>query len=59
MRARSHSNGHGRAEKGVCVCEDGFSGRECDIECNNHGQAIPGGCVCDPEYTGKFCDKRT
>merc|ERR1711871_964033 len=55
--SKEECNGHGRAEKGVCVCEDGFSGRECDIECNNHGQATTGGCVCDPEYTGKFCDK--
>jgi len=55
--SKEECNGHGHAEKGVCVCEDGFSGRECDIECNNHGQAIVGGCVCDPEYTGKFCDK--
>lgn len=57
---------HGQYGGGMCHCEDGWKGAECDIplgdcqvpDCNQHGQCVRGSCVCNPGWKGGFCDER-
>ena len=57
---------HGQYGGGMCHCEDGWKGAECDIplgdcqvpDCNQHGQCVRGSCVCNPGWKGVFCDER-
>jgi hypothetical protein len=57
---------HGQYGGGMCHCEEGWKGAECDIplgdcqvpDCNQHGQCDRGSCVCNPGWKGAFCDER-
>lgn len=57
---------HGQYGGGMCHCEEGWKGAECDIplgdcqvpDCNQHGQCVRGSCVCNPGWKGAFCDER-
>lgn len=58
---------HGQYGGGVCHCEDGWKGAECDIpltdcqvpDCNQHGQCVQGTCICSAGWKGPFCSERT
>ena len=44
-----------------CVCADGWSGAECEIEppychCGEHGRCTKDGCACDAGWSGAQCD---
>lgn len=57
---------HGQYGGGMCHCEEGWKGAECDIplgdcqvpDCNQHGQCVRGSCVCNPGWKSAFCDER-
>lgn len=57
---------HGQYGGGICHCEEGWKGAECDIplgdcqvpDCNQHGQCVRGSCVCNPGWKGEFCEER-
>ena len=47
-------------EKGVCQCEQGFSGKDCSqrvckLDCNR-GRCLDNHCVCPPDYHGERCE---
>ena len=54
---------HGTCEEGNCVCDDGWTGDNCDIDkcasvnCGDHGTCSDGACVCDNGWTGALCDE--
>ena len=56
---------HGHYGGGVCHCEDGWKGSECDIPiaecematCSSHGRCIEGECHCERGWKGLFCDQ--
>ena len=58
-------SGHGVYSKGVCQCEPGWKGKECQIrrdqceisDCNEHGECIQGLCHCYPGYKGQHCEE--
>ncbi|VDO86472.1 unnamed protein product [Soboliphyme baturini] len=51
-----------------CICHDGFTGKECEINiddcqsapCGENGSCVDHvrsfECLCKPGYTGRFCD---
>ena len=39
-----------------CVCENGWVGTECDVECSFHGEIINGSCICHESWWGQVCD---
>jgi hypothetical protein len=55
---------HGKYGGGLCHCEEGWKGPECDIpehdcqvpDCSGHGQCLAGVCVCQPGWKGTFCE---
>lgn len=57
---------HGQYGGGICHCEDGWKGAECDVplgdcqvpDCNQHGQCVRGSCVCSSGWKGTFCNER-
>lgn len=57
---------HGRYSGGICHCELGWKGSECDVpeneceigNCNGNGVCVAGKCVCSDGWTGQFCDSR-
>lgn len=57
---------HGHYGGGVCHCEDGWKGAECDIpvgecevpNCSSHGRCIEGECRCERGWKGPYCDQR-
>lgn len=57
---------HGHYGGGVCHCEEGWKGSECDIPvsecemptCSNHGRCIEGDCHCERGWKGLFCEQR-
>lgn len=57
---------HGHYGGGVCHCEEGWKGAECDIpqgeceepNCSNHGRCIDGECHCERGWKGPFCEQR-
>ena len=56
---------HGKYGGGLCHCEEGWKGPECDIpehdcqvpDCSGHGQCLAGVCVCQPGWKGTFCEQ--
>ena len=59
----------GVCSAGECLCLDGYTGEDCDIEpdqcvyptvleCGNHGHCTAGRCICDPGFEGAFCEVR-
>lgn len=58
---------HGHYGGGVCHCEEGWKGSECDIpvgecevpNCSSHGRCIEGECHCERGWKGPFCDRST
>lgn len=59
-------SGHGLYGGGVCHCEDGWKGTECDVpkedcipaDCGSHGRCISGQCRCARGWKGDACDQR-
>ena len=65
---------HGTCDAGSCVCEDGFSGANCDVcsltdadgacevcseeMCHHHGTCEAGRCLCMAGWSGPFCAQR-
>jgi len=58
---------HAYCESGMCVCEDGWSGSDCDVEdrcftgtlnCGSHGDCVDNACVCDDGWQGELCDEQ-
>eukprot|EP01052_Picozoa_sp_SAG31_P039843 SAG31_NODE_5615_length_2423_cov_2.452668_1_plen_558_part_00 len=54
---------HGHCDDGTCRCEQGYSGRSCDVfdpcfgvDCGGHGHCVGGSCVCEDNYTGASCE---
>ncbi|XP_023654438.1 tenascin-R isoform X1 [Paramormyrops kingsleyae] len=59
-----HCSGHGRFSLDVCgcVCEDGWTGRNCSEarcpgDCSGQGMCVEGECVCDSDFTGENCSE--
>ena len=58
-------SGHGQYGGGLCHCEEGWKGAECDIpesdcrvaDCSGHGQCVRGSCHCKPGWKGETCDE--
>nr|CAD7259172.1 unnamed protein product [Timema shepardi] len=56
---------HGKYGGGMCHCEEGWKGPECDIpehdcqvpDCSGHGQCLGGVCICRPGWKGTFCNQ--
>ncbi|PSN55675.1 Teneurin-a [Blattella germanica] len=56
---------HGKYGGGLCHCEEGWKGPECDIpehdcqvpDCSGHGQCLAGVCVCQAGWKGTFCEQ--
>lgn len=59
-------SGHGQYGGGLCHCEEGWKGAECDIpesdcrvaDCSGHGQCLQGTCHCKPGWKGEACDEK-
>lgn len=60
-----HCSGHGRYVQGICRCEVGWKGTECNvpvtecevIDCNNQGICVAGKCQCRAGYKGNHCEE--
>lgn len=56
---------HGHYGGGICHCEEGWKGPECDVPagecqvpgCTGHGRCIEGECHCERGWKGPFCDQ--
>ena len=65
MSCPNNCSGHGKCQSdNTCVCDDGWSGKDCsEIKCMNdcfgHGTCdkTTGNCTCDPGYGGIDCSK--
>lgn len=59
-------SGHGHYGGGICHCEEGWKGPECDVPasecqipgCTGHGRCIEGDCHCERGWKGLFCELR-
>lgn len=59
-------SGHGHYGGGLCHCEEGYKGPECEIPatecqvpgCSSHGRCIEGECHCDRGFKGIDCSQR-
>lgn len=59
-------SGHGHYGGGMCHCEEGFKGPECEIPagecqvpgCSGHGRCIDGECHCERGHKGHDCSIR-
>lgn len=57
---------HGHYGGGLCHCEEGYKGAECEIpagecqnpSCSNHGRCIEGECHCERGFKGNDCSQR-
>ncbi|MBN2096595.1 hypothetical protein JW752_04355, partial [Candidatus Peregrinibacteria bacterium] len=58
---------HSCCEGGVCVCEDGWSGDQCDqedrcftgtLDCGSYGDCVDNTCVCHDGWQGELCDEQ-
>lgn len=57
---------HGHYGGGLCHCEEGYKGGECEIPagecqvpgCSGHGRCIEGECHCERGYKGHDCAER-
>lgn len=57
---------HGHYGGGICHCEEGWKGPECDVPinecqvpgCTGHGRCIEGDCHCERGWKGQFCELR-
>eukprot|EP00808_Paulinella_micropora_P022825 g77586.t1 len=51
----------GSCEKGVCACQEGYSGSDCSLNCPavclEHGTCLDGHCDCHEGYTGTWCEE--
>lgn len=55
---------HGKYGGGLCHCEEGWKGAECDIplhdcqvaDCSGHGRCVVGSCVCQSGWKGAACN---
>ena len=48
---------HGHCEEdNLCICDDHFSGENCQIECSGNGHVVGPGCKCDEEHRGNNCE---
>lgn len=58
-------SGHGHYGGGLCHCEEGYKGPECEIPaaecqvpgCSGHGRCIEGECHCDRGFQGHDCSQ--
>lgn len=58
-------SGHGQYGGGLCHCEEGWKGPECDVpesdcrvaDCSGHGQCVRGSCRCKPGWKGEACEE--
>lgn len=58
-------SGNGTCSQGICICNEGYSGKDCSISntkncpgvppCSNNGKCVNGVCVCNEGYGGKDC----
>lgn len=59
-------SGHGHYGGGLCHCEEGYKGAECEIPagecqvpgCSGHGRCIEGECHCERGFKGHDCSER-
>lgn len=59
-------SGHGHYGGGLCHCEEGYKGAECEIPagecqvpgCSGHGRCIEGECHCERGFKGDDCSER-
>lgn len=59
-------SGHGHYGGGLCHCEEGYKGTECEIPagecqvpgCSGHGRCIEGECHCERGFKGDHCGER-
>lgn len=55
-------SGHGQYGGGICHCEEGWKGPECDVpegdcriaDCSGHGKCVRGFCQCKPGWKGNY-----
>lgn len=58
-------SGHGVYGGGVCHCDEGWKGQECDTpdnecvdpQCGGRGTCVRGECKCQPGWTGENCEE--
>lgn len=58
-------SGHGHYGGGMCHCEEGWKGPDCDVPiaecqvpgCSGHGRCIEGECHCERGWKGLFCEQ--
>ena len=56
---------HGKYGGGICHCEEGWKGPECDIpkhdcqspDCSGHGKCVKGSCECVVGWKGILCNE--
>ena len=56
-------SGRGHYSKGLCICNEGWKGNECNIRqeecdsnCSGKGTCVQGTCSCDMGYSGVSCE---
>lgn len=55
---------HGQYGGGICHCEEGWKGAECDVPkhdcedptCSGHGRCKQGECTCERGWKGARCE---
>ena len=52
----NYCNGHGKCTSGMCVCNDGWYGRDCGLQActncfGNHRHCFNGSCTCEQGFT--------
>lgn len=56
---------HGKYGGGMCHCEGGWKGAECDVpsrdcqvaDCSGRGRCVAGRCECQPGWKGDGCEQ--